>query len=245
MTYHSDPNYYYRKAEYFYALAQNQEIGTCCPPINQCNPIDTCQNDYIENCNCKDEKECHCNDHENKENSCGCSENKQNECGCHENKQNECGCHENNQCYEEPVVPMYENQCYDRCAQPCQSPCTDYTIKKLRPCVKRYYDPVRRHWYNIDKIFDNYCVNPNAAEPKEFPCDSCKYIKTYPHQKTRLDPCTHNYYRINKYYDQCCQPHYQYNQLYYNPGRKPWQNYWSPNYLECGDDPCNPYVPCA
>jgi hypothetical protein len=139
-------------------------------------------------------------------------------------------------------------QCVNVCADPCQDPCQDpcvqsYTVKRLRPCVKRYYDPIRKHWFSVDRLFDTLCKK--GLEPRHALCSDCKFVKTYPFKATRLDPCTNHYYKIHKAYDKCCRPHYRYNMLCYAPTKKPWQTGWMPAYIEAKSDPCDPYIPCA
>ena len=115
--------------------------------------------------------------------------------------------------------PPYCNPC---CPDPCVKPCCDPFPKSCchDPCVKPCCpDPC------IKPCCDDPCIKPCCNDP----CSSTKYDN----KKICQDKCTGDYYQINKYYDECCNPHLCYQKLCYSPTKKPWDDYYVPNYTDC------------
>lgn len=105
------------------------------------------------------------------------------------------------------------------------------TITNIKPMYKRYFDPVTRHYYRTEKIFndiDNSSCNIEQNTPKKNP--DIWYPQNKLSFKTMRDPISGKYYRINKIYDNNGDYYYKCDELKYNIQKKPGTNYYIPVY---------------
>lgn len=111
-------------------------------------------------------------------------------------------------------------------------------IKKKFPTVraacKRYFDPITKHYYKTDKIFedDNDFTANNFAPPIK--TVSKKPAIWYPENKlsfkTMRDPITGKYYRVDKIYDNSGKYKFTYDKLNCQAVKKPGTNFYQPIY---------------
>ena len=95
----------------------------------------------------------------------------------------------------------------------------------IKPSCRRFYDPVTKHYYNVDRIFS---PNANGIVQAAKPDPDIWYPENKLNFKHIQDPVSGKYYRINKIYDSDgnisfgCKP--QNESLVKNPGT----NYYRP-----------------
>lgn len=103
--------------------------------------------------------------------------------------------------------------------------------KQIKPQYKRYFDPITRHYYKTDKIFedDTDMVQGTNVIPKNpdvwYPENKLSY-------QFMKDPETGQIYRINKIYDKNGNYYYTHKPLYYQPEKKIGTSYYQPIYRE-------------
>lgn len=92
--------------------------------------------------------------------------------------------------------------------------------------TRRYYDPVTKHYYNIDRLFEPN-TNPDNIVKKD-------PIIWYPENKlsfkTVTDALTGKFYRVNKVYDADGKYSFTYDPLNKLVEKKPGTNYYRPVY---------------
>jgi hypothetical protein len=104
--------------------------------------------------------------------------------------------------------------------------------KKLMSDIKskynRYYDPLTKHYYRTEKIFENDGVDDkNKIIEKD---SDIWYFKYKPMFKIVRDINTGKYYRIIKMYNHDGNYCYQYDKLFYRPYKKIGTNFYYPDY---------------
>jgi hypothetical protein len=106
-------------------------------------------------------------------------------------------------------------------------------ISNIKPACKRYFDPVTKHYYRTEKIFednsDEYDDNENPSKMVQSNPDVW-YPENKLSFKTMRDPDTGKFYRINKVYDKNGNYSYKYNKLNYQAQKKPGTNFYVPVY---------------
>ena len=104
-------------------------------------------------------------------------------------------------------------------------------IPKIKPAYKRYYDPITKHYYKIDKIFeDEDDGTPNETKTIVIKDPDVWYPENKLSFRTICDPVTGKYYRINKVYDNNGNYSYQYDKLTNLLQKKPGTNFYKPSY---------------
>lgn len=104
---------------------------------------------------------------------------------------------------------------------------TSPVIAQVQPQYRRYWDPVKRHYYKIDKIFeeDTQVIQPPAPKDPDI---------WYPENKLSYqfvrDPETGQLYRVSKTYDASGNYYFDYNKVNYLPEKTPGTNYYRPLY---------------
>ncbi len=105
---------------------------------------------------------------------------------------------------------------------------TSPVVAQVQPQYRRYWDPVKKHYFKIDKIFeDDANVVQQAPPPKDpdiwYPQNKLSY------QFVR-DPETGELYRASKNYDANGNYYHTYDKMNYCPERVPGTNYYRPLY---------------
>lgn len=104
--------------------------------------------------------------------------------------------------------------------------------KNIKPCCKRYYDPINKHYYNTDRMFNpnmDGIVQVGKKDPDIWYPENKLSFKT-------VRDTNGKYYRISKVYDLDGIYSYQYNPLnnlvvknsgtnYYQPSVKKYSKY--------------------
>ena len=94
----------------------------------------------------------------------------------------------------------------------------------IKAPYKRFYDPITRHYYKSEKIFDIEPVTKPRENPDVwFPENKLSF-------KTLYDPQTKQYYRVDKVYDKNGTYSYKFDVLEYKPSRAPGTNYYRAGY---------------
>jgi hypothetical protein len=99
-------------------------------------------------------------------------------------------------------------------------------VSNIKPKYSRYYDPITKHYYRSDKIFDvESAKNKQPAKNPDiwFPENKLSF-------KTMKDPKTGKYYRVNKIYDTDGNYKYNYDKLNKKMIKTPGTNYYRPSY---------------
>ena len=98
------------------------------------------------------------------------------------------------------------------------------TLPRIKKLYQRYYDPITKHYYKTESIFDtqNPETQPKAGEIW-YPENKLSY-------RTARDVDTGDFYNVNKVYDDNGQYSIQYEKLNYRPYKKPGTNFYRPNY---------------
>lgn len=101
-------------------------------------------------------------------------------------------------------------------------------VPVIRPKYGRYYDPLTKHYFRSEKIFESNEANKPLKITEKEP--DIWYPEVKPRFKIIKDMDTGKYYRITKIYDQDGKYNYQYNKLTYCPYKKIGTNYYQPIY---------------
>lgn len=108
--------------------------------------------------------------------------------------------------------------------------CETKYIKQVKPEIKRYYNPINKHWYSIDSIFDKYCKNKICTDD----CGGmCQFTKVEEYDEITYCECDNSFYDVEKVYNDCCNSEYKYTKLCYNPVKSIGTDYYKPNYTPC------------
>lgn len=148
---------------------------------------------------------------------------------------------------DDDLIDDYENECIDEENDDYENEYIDEKEKEegeeendlkkkinIKPAYRRYYDPVTKHYYKTERIFDT-----NNSEKSNQMIQSNPDI-WYPENKlsfkTMHDPITGKYYRVNKIYDKNGNYSYKYNKLNNRMQKKPGTDYYVPIYSSNNND---------
>ena len=107
-------------------------------------------------------------------------------------------------------------------------PSSIYTnLSNIKPSCRRYYDPITKHYFKIDKIFEPD-TNINEIDQQAVKNPDIWYPENKLSFKTTIDPLTGKFYRINKVYDANGKYSYRYDELNKNAIKQPGTNYYRP-----------------
>lgn len=97
----------------------------------------------------------------------------------------------------------------------------------IKPQYKRIYDPITKHYYKVDKIFENASIAmPRSVEINAevwYPENKLGY-------KTIFDPKSKRYFRVNKKYNDNGKYRITYNKLTRQMMKPPGTSYYRPTY---------------
>lgn len=102
------------------------------------------------------------------------------------------------------------------------------TDLRIKPQYKRIYDPVTKHYYKIDRIFEDAdaSIIPKSIEKNTelwYPANNLSY-------KTMFDPKTNRFYRVNKIYDDKGKFRITHDKLTQQMIKLPGTSYYKPIY---------------
>ena len=214
----NNPTYFLKKAEYFRQLADcnivKDKSGNPCQKSDCYEICDHCCQ-YPCHCQFKNclkcfQYPCNCNESDS-DNSYSDSES--DECSCDK-------CTDNINCPDlpdcccaNPGVNIPFLYCEDVCEfnRPCSVCLTDVCsckkinqvsccYFKLKPGIKRYFDPCTKHYFSINKIFEKiscgYVCNSNG--------ETCCLVKIKPQFKRYFEKCRGRYLSIDSIFDKYC-----------------------------------------
>ena len=108
---------------------------------------------------------------------------------------------------------------------PVKSNKNESITSNIKPCCRRYYDPITKHYYNIDRIF-NPNTNGIVQAAKKNP--DIWYPENKLSFKTIRDPHSGKYFRISKVYDTEGKYTFKCHPLNKSVVKKPGTNYYRP-----------------
>lgn len=104
---------------------------------------------------------------------------------------------------------------------------TSPLVAQIKPQHRRYWDPITKHYYKIDKIFDDNAIIMNQSVPKD---PDVWYPENKPCFQYMKDPTSGQIYKVNKIYNTDGNYEYTYDQVTYLPEKNPGTNYYRPAY---------------
>ncbi|UMZ07853.1 hypothetical protein [Acanthamoeba polyphaga mimivirus] len=96
---------------------------------------------------------------------------------------------------------------------------------KIKPKYTRFYDPVTRHYYSIDKLFEHEDVLLNKR-----PTTGVWYPEIQNQNNIMKDPKTGQLFRVKKIYNPKGKYHYEINSVKRQTKRKPGTTYYTVTY---------------
>lgn len=111
------------------------------------------------------------------------------------------------------LLPQTQTQTQTQCIKP-----------KLKPGYTRYYDPITKHYYKMENMFDVEVPEKKITKTDIwFPENKLSF-------KTMRDPKTGNYYKVTKIYGKDGNYDYKYEKLNYRPIKKSGNTFYQPSY---------------